>query len=303
MGGKMKELFETYLTEQSRLRGWAERTVVTYRYALTDLLDLADRPFSPAILDQWLARRNIGPASRAILASALVNFCRWLARKELITAAELMAVEDWAKAGRRAIRRRLIDRLPPEEEAQAIRAAAHSARGRTARLELGRLRNVALIETLRSTGCRLCEILGLKVGDLKADGAGGRALVHGKGSGRVVFWDPIAWQAIQDYLAARGAPADDEPLFCRHDRRSTGPAPMTSSSVRTALHEIAKSAGLQVRWPICHGWRHRFVTRAVNGAGLAMAQELAGHSSPSITSVYTHLSLEEQAEAHRNLKL
>jgi len=87
------------------------------------------------------------------------------------------------------------------------------------RAELIRLRNVALLETLISTGTRISEALALNVGDLLDDQAAVVRRGVGKGDkSRMVFFDNQAWFALQVYLSETGVQREDDPLFLRHDR-------------------------------------------------------------------------------------
>lgn len=87
------------------------------------------------------------------------------------------------------------------------------------RAELRRLRNVALLETLISTGARIGEVVGLNVGDLLDDRAAEIRPDVGKGDKeRVVFLDERAWAALQAYLGETQAGQSNAPIFRRHDR-------------------------------------------------------------------------------------
>lgn len=91
------------------------------------------------------------------------------------------------------------------------------------RAELRRLRNVAFLETLVSTGARIGEVLGLNVGDLLDDQAA--VIRRGVGKGdkeRVIFFDDRAWRALQTYLGEVRAGRSDTPIFRRHDRAAGG---------------------------------------------------------------------------------
>jgi site-specific recombinase XerD len=63
-------------------------------------------------------------------------------------------------------------------------------------------RNLALLETLKSTGSRVSELCNLTRGDL--DATNQRARVLGKGNKeRWVYFSPASWEAIQKYLQVR----------------------------------------------------------------------------------------------------
>jgi site-specific recombinase XerD len=85
--------------------------------------------------------------------------------------------------------------------------------------ELRRLRNVAILETLVSTGARIGEVMGFDVGDLLDDKAAVIRRGVGKGDkSRVVFFDEIAWFAVQAYMGETGVSQASDPIFLRHDR-------------------------------------------------------------------------------------
>jgi site-specific recombinase XerD len=63
-------------------------------------------------------------------------------------------------------------------------------------------RNLALVETLKSSGARVSEICNLTRGDL--DATNHRALVVGKGDKeRWIYFNAAAWQAVQTYMNIR----------------------------------------------------------------------------------------------------
>jgi len=85
--------------------------------------------------------------------------------------------------------------------------------------ELRRLRNIAILETLVSTGARISEVMGLDVGDLLDDEAAVIRRGVGKGDkSRAVFFDEVAWFAVQAYMGETGVRRASHPIFLRHDR-------------------------------------------------------------------------------------
>jgi site-specific recombinase XerD len=87
------------------------------------------------------------------------------------------------------------------------------------RAELRRLRNVALLEALISTGARIGEALGLDFGDLRDDQTAIIRRGVGKGDkSRTLFFDDRAWRALQTYLGETKAGQSNAPVFRRHDR-------------------------------------------------------------------------------------
>lgn len=150
-----------------------------------------------------------------------------------------------------------------------------------------RLRDVALLELLYSSGLRVSELTGLNVGDI--DYGSGMARVLGKGSKeRIVPVGSQALSAIVRYLAQRGRPDESSPLFL---------------GARGGRIHRRTVAALVRHWstPVCtfrtvtpHTLRHTFATHLLEqGADLRSIQELLGHASLSTTQKYTHVGLDQ----------
>jgi len=165
------------------------------------------------------------------------------------------------------------------------------------RRELARLRDIAIVETLRSTGCRCGELVGLRISDIKHDGM--RATVKGKGSKyRNVYWDKDSWDALVAYLKARGiTEASTAPVFVSHGNRAHD-GPLTERHVLRTIKELARKAGLE--GVTTHTFRHIFATHALDKTGnLALIQDLLGHASPATTRVYARTNERQRREGHK----
>ncbi len=177
-----------------------------------------------------------------------------------------------------------------------------SARQSDQQRELARLRDVALTETLRSTGCRVGELVALRRGDL--DWVEHSALVKGKGSKyRKVYLDDCAWQALITYLRAR---QDGEgsrelarlPVFCGHGNRSgKAPRPLTTRHVARIIEDLARKAGIAEVQVTPHYFRHVFATHALDKTeNLALVQDMLGHASPATTRIYAKTDERQRKE-------
>jgi integrase/recombinase XerD len=306
--------------------GQSEQTVQTYSQGLTrfkEFLGTIDHPLtSPAstlCVDhalqcaQWLSQERetlTGKIAKATLRTYLASisqFYSYLLRERVIdlSASDLERMRDAYRKYRRGYSRSL-PKLPPDEAVQELLAAAHRVppRPKKPRLELARLRNIAILEALRSSGMRVGELVGLKRDDL--DHRLHSARVTGKGEKeRIVYFDDAAWHAIQAYLAARGDGAKGRalyllPVFARHDRRAgTKVLPMTTDGVRMVFNDIAREAHLEISMTP-HSLRHAFATRVLESTGdLALVQDMLGHSSPATTRIYAKVSNKKMREAHR----
>jgi site-specific recombinase XerD len=172
------------------------------------------------------------------------------------------------------------------------------------RHELTRLRDIAIVEGLRATGCRVGELAGLHRGDL--DWLTHSALVRGKGSKyRRVYLDDVAWMALKIYLQARQDGGDPRalarlPVFCGHGNRSgRAPSPLTTRHVARIVQELAQKAGIAEVGVTPHYFRHVFATRALERTeNLALVQDMLGHASPATTRVYAKTDERQRREGY-----
>lgn len=156
------------------------------------------------------------------------------------------------------------------------------------------LRDRAVLELLYGAGIRVSEASGLNVGDVAL--ANRSARVWGKGSkARMVPLGRPAVDAISTYVQeARGllaSPVSGDALFLNQRGGR-----LTQRSVQLMVQRYAAAADLRPGVHP-HTLRHSFATHLLDGgADLRVVQELLGHSSPTATQVYTHVS---QAEARK----
>ena len=162
-------------------------------------------------------------------------------------------------------------------------------------------RDAALVALGYGCGLRRDELATLMVGDL--DLVQRRVVVRGKGNKeRVVPIPPGAFHALRDYLAirveglvdARGEASlltslyNETPLFVR-TRRGGGldrnADTLTGQAVYHVLKTRAAEASVEAFSP--HDLRRSYVGDLLDeGADLSVAQQLAGHASPTTTAGY-----------------
>ncbi len=295
--------FEAFCAETQEPPDQMSATAITPDMALSFVRWLQDiNPVSSSTLDNYL--------------TALMRFYRWL----LLEGKASFEVADYARLQERLSdvrgRRnpRPLPHVPAEDAVQALVQAAYAvpppdepntSKGKRALLR--RLRSIALVETLRCTGARVGEVVGLRRGDLDYERQA--AIATGKGrKQRLVYFDDRAWGALTHYLKARGDGASGRalaslPLFARHDRGAGSKIlPISTNTARTAINELCNLAGVdEAITP--HLLRHRFATRVLTAThDLAATQDLLGHASPTTTRIYARLTDEDTAEAHREAR-
>lgn len=149
------------------------------------------------------------------------------------------------------------------------------------------VREVALFQVLFSTGLRIAECVALLRKDLEhpdIEDTKELSIVGKGGWQRVVFFSPVALQAIREYLKTR---TDSDPrLF-----------PMTTRTAERIVKSRAAAIGL-VGSP--HTFRHSLATHLLkSGANIRVVQEMLGHRALSSTMVYTGVANKDLLEAHK----
>lgn len=166
------------------------------------------------------------------------------------------------------------------------------------------LRDIAILETLYSTGLRVSELAALDRKQIDLDRR--EFMVRGKGrKPRIVFLSPKSVDCIRAYLSAR---TDNfEPVFLNHGRTRPGALAditlsekrrLTTVSIENIVRTHARRAGI-IKHVTPHVLRHSFATELlINGADIRSVQELLGHSSITTTQIYTHLTNRRLREVH-----
>jgi site-specific recombinase XerD len=171
--------------------------------------------------------------------------------------------------------------------------------------EVGRLlgalrtgRDNAMVLAMVLAGLRRCEVLGLRIADVRV---GDRCLFVAEGKGghqRVV---PVAgrfWQALGGYLRDErppAAPTDRLFVVLKGPRRGL---PLSAEGLDEVLAGARRRARLE--HATCHELRHTCLTR-LREAGMALeaVQAQAGHRSIESTRIYLHLTNDWLADQYQ----
>ncbi len=262
----------------------------------------------------WLiAETSIGQRTLYTYLAAVVAWVSYLQVRGWLpfNAQELARLQHGVKRVRRNQRPpELMPHPPRPEEMELLVTAARDKTLRRAgdtREQLAKLRDIAIVETLRCTGLRVGELVAITRRQLEDQD---RAVwVVGKGNKvRRVYFDERAWGAIHYYLQARqpldGAtrrPLSDLPVFARHDRKAGAKVlPLSTQSIQNTIRRLAEAAGLGAKGITPHALRHYFATRIYQKTrDLAVTQTALGHASPNTTRIYAKLEDNAVRDAHR----
>jgi site-specific recombinase XerD len=276
---------------------------------------------------RFLQSLDVSPNTVRTYREALKSFTRWLNDRSdpPLDANTLKAYREWLKAQRAAntvltywvalrrffqfaVAEGLLDRNPLEGMKGLRRPQGHLRRDLTrAELravfetidrstELGK-RDFAMINLMVRGGLRVIEVQRANVGDLET--RQGRKILRIWGKGRderdefVVLTGP-AEQALLEYLACRGNPEPEAPLFARvandnDERLRRGDQRLSTRHIRRRITHYLEQAGVKTDKTTAHSLRHSFVTLAIEGgASLVEAQAAARHRSIQTTMIYFH---------------
>lgn len=160
------------------------------------------------------------------------------------------------------------------------------------------LRDTAALEFMYATGCRVSELVDLRLEQLHLDQD--LVLLSGKGSKqRFVPLGACARQRVLEWLDTA------RPTFVRTPARTPWVfvnrhgGKLSRQGLFAKLRKHALAAGIS-RGVSPHVLRHSFATHVLEGgADLRAVQALLGHSDISTTEIYTHLGQEHLRESYR----
>ena len=250
---------------------------------------------------------GIGHARTSVvrILASLRSFFRYLIEEGVVPEASIWASQSTVM---RRFTPKLPRRLPDVLTSTEVNRLLDGASGQS--VNYGHLsddhmrrecRDQAILEILYSAGLRLSEVVHLNLGDVNLDSQTLR--VQGKGQkDRQVPMGKIAVKALRAYLIDRGeklesgTPQATPKEFRKALFLTLKGTRISSRAVQEIVRKRACSAGLK-EGVHTHTLRHSFATHLLDGgADLRIVQELLGHSSPSATQIYTHVS---QVEAQR----
>jgi integrase/recombinase XerC len=265
-------------------RDVSAHTVKGYREDLESLADyLADdqgrppRPagISPLDLRQYVSDLHAAGYARSSISrrlASLRSFFRFAQREGTVDS-------NPAKPLRNPRKQRALPHFLTSEEVERLLLAPDTSGKMGAR-------DLAILETMYSTGVRVSELVGMNVQDL--DLAEGVARIRGKGKReRFAPIGSFAVGAIEHWLETRadGELDRQDPVFV--NRLGTR---LSTRSVGRMLEKYIAQAGLDRR-TTPHTLRHSFATHLLDrGADIRSVQELLGHRSLVTTQIYTHLT-------------
>lgn len=152
-------------------------------------------------------------------------------------------------------------------------------------------RDLAIVDVLYSTGCRVTELINMKFSDV--DFNENSISIVGKGKKHnTVYLNTNAQISLNEYLEERKG--DSEYLFTS-ERKPYGQ--LSSRTIERIFKEMGEKLGYKLT---PHILRHTSATLALqNGMDITQVQKMLGHSSVNTTQIYAETSQEEVAISHK----
>ena len=259
-----ERIINTYIASM-RLEGRSEKTLKQYYDALTKLLDEIPKSIKDIRtndiryhLAHYQATHKVSNATVNNRRKFLSAFFVWATREEIVDKNPMLKIN--------SIKEKYVTKKPFSDiELAKIRDALEDNREK------------ALVEFLLSTGCRVSEVAGLKVGNI--DFRTGECVVLGKGNKeRTVYLNNKSMYYLERYLG--GLVDAERPLFM--NARGRG---MTKQNIEELMRIIGKRAGVSKVHP--HRFRRTMATNAMKrGMPVQYIQVILGHSKLDTTMIY-----------------
>ena len=247
--------------------GYSKSTIRQYGSFLRELLVYTGKPVQEITGDDIVNCLNAYEAARQISGSTKDH-------KRLICSSFFGFLHD-----RGYISRNPMATIDPIRYVAEVREALSSREVEKMRIACGEnVRDNLVLELFLATGCRVSEIVGMRVEDI--DLKEGFCKVLGKGKKeRIVFFSDRLLEYMERYLQDRREGAVVLSLKSPHQG-------LKKNALENIVKAIAKRAGITKRvFP--HLLRHTFATRALNkGMPLPTLCDIMGHASTETTRIY-----------------
>lgn len=262
-----KNLLGEYLDIIENLKNYSQHTVVAYKTDINQFFEFMNNTETIDIekFIQNLARNNYSKTTLNRKIASLTTFLNWCSREKGITVPETsnLAVLKTDKKLPNIMTSNYINTLLDNIPVSSTKE----------------IRDRAIIEILYSSGLRVSELSNLKLTDIKNNQS---IRVFGKGSKTRIL--PITKQAFKYYKLWLDNRQNISTI------KSGNFLFLGVQGNKISDREVRRIVKLRLgTFP--HSIRHTFATHLLDGgADLRVVQELLGHTDPSTTQIYTHVS-------------
>lgn len=266
--------------DAKKIEGCSERTLQYYRVTIAHMLSNIATPIRKITTDEirgyLVDYQKINNCSKVTVDNIRRNissFFSWLEEEDYILKSPMRRIH---KIKTKTVVKEVIS----DEMMEMMRDSCT------------KVRDLAMIDLLYSTGIRVGELVNLDIANVDFENR--ECVVYGKGDKeRRVYFDAKAKIHLQNYLASR---TDDNPaLFVTLD------APyerLKISGVEIRVRELGRSLDLPRIHP--HKFRRTMATRAIDkGMPIEQVQKILGHSQIDTTMQYAIVNQNNVKSSHQ----
>ena len=245
---------------------------------------------------------------------ALSSFFGYIYNEEVIRKNPMLRIE---KIKREKTKKEAIKTEETEEDKETRKNGGKWTKEEPEKMraQLGTNREKAIFEILLSTGCRVAELVNVKISEVDND----EMLVHGKGEkDRTVYLNAKALWALNEYLNERqdtsqylfagghygwflgshkGLSSKGLKEWYKNAEWVDEERHITMDSVETMIRKIGERAGVKAH---PHKFRRTCATFALRrGMPIEQVSKMLGHESVETTQIYLDLSEQDLKAAHK----
>lgn len=265
---------------RKEFRGLSEDTIRQYRYLLNAFVAWLDKDVKHVVsddirtfLNEYAKVNNISDRTKDSKRLVICSFYQFLHQNGYIQENPAAAVE-------------------PIKYKQKVREPLSHMEVELMRRACKTDFDEALFETFYSTGCRVSEVVNMRINDIDFEKE--QIKVCGKGDKeRFVLLTPRAYLSLKLYLESRN---DNSPgLFVSENKSHKA---LGKCSIENRIKELGERAG--IGRPITpHVIRHTFCTMMCSKSPIEVVSQLMGHEKISTTQIYNHNS-KDKIKLHFN---
>ena len=245
--------------EAKKIEGCSERTLQYYRVTIEHMLSQIKTPIrrmTTEELRRYLVEyQKINNCSNVTVDNVRRNissFFSWLEEEDFVLKSPMRRIH-------KIKTRQVVKEVISDENIEKMRDGC------------GRIRDLAMIDLLYSTGIRVGELVNLNIENVNLEQR--ECIVYGKGDKeRKVYFDAKAKIHLQEYIESRtdNNPALFVTLDAPHDR-------LKISGVEIRLRKLGRALHIDRIHP--HKFRRTMATRAIDkGMPIEQVQKILGHS-------------------------
>ena len=275
---EITKLVNIYLSSK-KLEGLSDGTIEMYSNRLRIFFGMVQRKpqdIEPNEIRLFLVtyqqQKNISDRTLDKIRQILNGFFEWCVNEDYISKNPCRNIKEikWEAEPRKSLTRFQLERLR-----------------RTCKSK----RDIAIVDVLYSTGCRVTDLVNMKLSHM--DEKEHSVNIIGKGKKHnTVYLNTNAQISLSEYLNERKGDSDYIFVSDRepHDQLSV-------RSVQRIIGALADELGFELS---PHILRHTSATLALqNGMEITQVQKMLGHSSVNTTQIYAETSQEEVAISHK----